>query len=123
MAIAVLMEIPGLSPEQSAAVAREMGVSGVATGELVHIEGPMEGGIAGRRRLGVTSRLRYLHRHRRDARDAAPGDRASSGPQDDHLAGDDPVQVGLEFQRAFAPRRAERNETYVRTGYHGPMSS
>ena len=45
MAIAVLMEIPGLSPEQSAAVAREMGVSGVAPGELIHIEGPMEGGL------------------------------------------------------------------------------
>jgi hypothetical protein len=42
MAIAMLFEVPGLTPEQYDAVARE--VSLPAPGQIFHLAGPMEGG-------------------------------------------------------------------------------
>ena len=47
MAVAFLIEIPGMTAEQGAAVLRELGVTNDKTvpGQLAHIEGPMEGGF------------------------------------------------------------------------------
>ncbi len=45
MALAFLIEIPGMTPDQGAAVLRELGLSDrPPAGQVVHIEGPMEGG-------------------------------------------------------------------------------
>ncbi|HET8628723.1 MAG TPA: hypothetical protein VFL91_14980 [Thermomicrobiales bacterium] len=45
MAIAFLFELPDMSPEQSAAIIREMDLGGKPpAGQILHIEGPMEGG-------------------------------------------------------------------------------
>jgi hypothetical protein len=45
MALAFLIEIPGMTAEQGAAVIRELGLSDrPPAGQLLHIEGPMEGG-------------------------------------------------------------------------------
>jgi hypothetical protein len=45
MAIAFLIEIPGMTAEQSAAVLRELGLTDrPPAGQVLHIEGPMEGG-------------------------------------------------------------------------------
>ena len=45
MAVAFLLEIPDFTPEQSAAVLRELGLdTNPATGQVFHLEGPMEGG-------------------------------------------------------------------------------
>lgn len=45
MATAYIIEIPGMSSEQSAAVLRELGLSSTPpAGQILHIEGPMEGG-------------------------------------------------------------------------------
>ncbi len=42
MAIAMLFEVPGLTPEQYDALAREVGLP--APGQIFHLGGPMEGG-------------------------------------------------------------------------------
>ena len=45
MAIALLFELAELSSEQAAAVLRELDLGGKpAPGQLLHVEGPMEGG-------------------------------------------------------------------------------
>jgi hypothetical protein len=45
MATAYLIEIPGMNQEQSAAVLRELGLTNTPPpGQILHIEGPMEGG-------------------------------------------------------------------------------
>jgi hypothetical protein len=45
MAIAFLIEIPGMTPEHGAAVLRELGLQDrPPAGQILHIEGPMEGG-------------------------------------------------------------------------------
>lgn len=45
MAVAFLIEIPGFTPEQAAAVLRELGLdNNPAAGQVFHLEGPMEGG-------------------------------------------------------------------------------
>ena len=45
MAVAFLIEIPGFTPEQGAAVLRELDFdTNPAAGNILHIEGPMEGG-------------------------------------------------------------------------------
>ena len=45
MAVAFLVEIPDFTPEQSAAVLRELDFdTNPAAGNILHIEGPMEGG-------------------------------------------------------------------------------
>ena len=45
MALAFLIEIPNFSPEQGAAVLRELGLSSrPPAGQVLHIEGPIEGG-------------------------------------------------------------------------------
>lgn len=45
MATAYLIEIPDMNQEQSAAVLRELGLSTTPPpGQILHIEGPMEGG-------------------------------------------------------------------------------
>ena len=45
MALAFLIEIPDFSAEQGAAVLRELGLSNrPPAGQVLHIEGPMEGG-------------------------------------------------------------------------------
>ena len=45
MAIAYVIEIPGMNQEQSAAVLRALGPSNTPpAGQILHIEGPMEGG-------------------------------------------------------------------------------
>lgn len=46
MAVAFLIEIPGFTPEQSAAVMQELGLDkNPAAGHIFHLEGPMEGGM------------------------------------------------------------------------------
>jgi hypothetical protein len=46
MAVAFMFEIPGFTPEQGAAVLRELGLdSNPAAGQLFHLEGPMDGGM------------------------------------------------------------------------------
>jgi hypothetical protein len=46
MAVAFLLEIPGFTPEQSAAVLRALGLDeNPAAGQVMHLEGPMEGGM------------------------------------------------------------------------------
>ncbi|HLY29597.1 MAG TPA: hypothetical protein VKQ36_01090 [Ktedonobacterales bacterium] len=51
MAVAFLIEIPGMTQEQGAAVIRELSAEmGLAegkspAGQILHIEGPMEGGL------------------------------------------------------------------------------
>lgn len=46
MALAFLIEIPDMTTEQGAAVLREIGLTDrPAAGQVLHIEGPMEGGI------------------------------------------------------------------------------
>jgi hypothetical protein len=45
MATAYLFAIPGVTAEQGAAVLREIGLSGPPAGQVLHIEGPMEGGL------------------------------------------------------------------------------
>lgn len=45
MAVAFLIEFADFTPEQSAAVMRELGLdTDPAAGQLFHLEGPMEGG-------------------------------------------------------------------------------
>ena len=44
MATAYVIEIPGMTPEQGAAIIREMGLSSPPDGQVLHIEGPMDGG-------------------------------------------------------------------------------
>ncbi|MBK9714161.1 MAG: hypothetical protein IPO81_23080 [Kouleothrix sp.] len=45
MALAFLIEIPEMTPEQGAAVLRELGVQNrPPAGQVLHVEGPMEGG-------------------------------------------------------------------------------
>ena len=45
MATAYVIEIPGMNQEQSAAVLRELGLTNTPPpGQILHIEGPMEGG-------------------------------------------------------------------------------
>jgi hypothetical protein len=45
MATAYVIEIPGMTPEQSAAVLRELGLRDTPpAGQILHVEGPMEGG-------------------------------------------------------------------------------
>jgi hypothetical protein len=45
MATAYVIEIPGMNQEQSAAVLRELGLTNTPpAGQILHIEGPMEGG-------------------------------------------------------------------------------
>jgi hypothetical protein len=45
MALAFLIELPDFTPEQGAAVLRELGLSNrPPAGQVLHIEGPMEGG-------------------------------------------------------------------------------
>jgi hypothetical protein len=45
MATAYLIELPGMNQEQSAAVLRELGLTNTPPpGQILHIEGPMEGG-------------------------------------------------------------------------------
>ena len=45
MAVAFLIELPDFTPEQSAAVLRELGLdTNPAVGQVFHLEGPMEGG-------------------------------------------------------------------------------
>jgi hypothetical protein len=45
MAIAYIIEIPSMNQEQSAAVLRELGLTNTPpSGQILHIEGPMEGG-------------------------------------------------------------------------------
>ena len=46
MAVAFLLEIPGFTPEQSAAVLHELGLDkNPAAGQIFHLEGPMDGGM------------------------------------------------------------------------------
>ena len=45
MAMAFLIEVPGVSADQGAAIIREMGLSGPPAGQVLHIEGPMDGGL------------------------------------------------------------------------------
>lgn len=45
MAMAFLIETPGMTAEQGAAVIRELGLTSPAPGQVLHIEGPMEGGF------------------------------------------------------------------------------
>ena len=46
MAVAFLIEIPNMTPEDGAAVLRELGLNDrPASGQLLHIEGPAEDGI------------------------------------------------------------------------------
>jgi len=46
MAVAFLLEIPGFTPEQSAAVLQALGLDeNPAAGQVMHLEGPMEGGM------------------------------------------------------------------------------
>lgn len=46
MAVAFLIEIPDFTPEQSAAVMRELGLDkNPAAGHVFHLEGPMDGGM------------------------------------------------------------------------------
>lgn len=45
MAVAFLIEIPGMTAEQGAAVIRELGLTSPAAGQILHVEGPMEGGF------------------------------------------------------------------------------
>jgi hypothetical protein len=45
MATAYVIEIPGMTPEQGAAIIREMGLTSPPTGQVLHIEGPMDGGM------------------------------------------------------------------------------
>ncbi len=46
MAVAFLLEIPGFTPEQSAAVLQELGLDkNPAAGQVFHLEGPMDGGM------------------------------------------------------------------------------
>lgn len=45
MAQAYLLEIPGVTADQLAAVNRELGSDAKAPGLVVHTEGPMEGGM------------------------------------------------------------------------------
>ena len=45
MAIAYIFEVPSMTEDQSAAVLREIGLSDTPPpGQILHIEGPMEGG-------------------------------------------------------------------------------
>lgn len=45
MAIAFLFELPDMSSEQSAAIVRELDLGGKPpAGQILHVEGPMEGG-------------------------------------------------------------------------------
>ena len=46
MAVAFLIEVPDFTPEQGAAVLRELGLdANPAAGQIFHLEGPMEGGM------------------------------------------------------------------------------
>ena len=46
MAVAFLIEIPGFTPEQSAAVLQALGLDkNPAAGQVMHLEGPMDGGM------------------------------------------------------------------------------
>jgi hypothetical protein len=46
MAVAFLIEIPDFTPEQGAAVLRELGLdTSPAAGQVFHLEGPMDGGM------------------------------------------------------------------------------
>jgi len=46
MAVAFLLEIPGFTPDQSAAVLQALGLDEKpAAGQVMHLEGPMEGGM------------------------------------------------------------------------------
>ena len=45
MAIAFLIETPGITPEQGQALIKEMGLSAPPPGQILHIEGPMDGGL------------------------------------------------------------------------------
>ena len=46
MAVAFLLEIPGFTPEQSAAVLQALGLDkNPAAGQVMHLEGPMDGGM------------------------------------------------------------------------------
>ena len=46
MAVAFLIEVPEMTPEVGAAVVRELGLTNsLPAGQLLHIEGPMEGGM------------------------------------------------------------------------------
>ena len=46
MAVAFLFEIPGFTPEQSAAVLQALDLgNNPAEGQIFHLEGPMEGGM------------------------------------------------------------------------------
>jgi hypothetical protein len=45
VAVAFLIELPDFTPEQGAAVLRELGLdTNPAAGQVFHLEGPMEGG-------------------------------------------------------------------------------
>jgi hypothetical protein len=45
MAVALLIEIPNMRPEDGTAVLRELGLTSTPpNGQVLHIEGPMEGG-------------------------------------------------------------------------------
>ena len=46
MATAYLFEIPGITQDQGAAIIRELGLGGKPpAGQVLHVEGPMEGGL------------------------------------------------------------------------------
>jgi hypothetical protein len=46
MAVVFLIEIPGFTPEQSAAVLQALGLDkNPAVGQVMHLEGPMDGGM------------------------------------------------------------------------------
>ena len=61
MATTYVIEIPGMNQEQSAAVLRELGLTNTPpTGQILHIEGPMEGG--GTRRHRGMERDPHSHR-------------------------------------------------------------
>src|SRR3989440_1015158 len=92
MAIAYIIEIPGMNQEQSAAVLRELGLTNTPpAGQILHIEGPMEGGGHPRcRRLGVAGGVRRFH-----TRPAPASVREGRG----HLAPRPPTDGRLARQR------------------------
>lgn len=46
MALAFLIEVPGMTAEHGAAVLRELGLADrPVAGQILHLEGPMEGGM------------------------------------------------------------------------------
>ncbi|HEX6123038.1 MAG TPA: hypothetical protein VFY89_07755 [Ktedonobacterales bacterium] len=45
MATAYLIEVPGVTQEQGSAILRELGLSTPPAGQILHLEGPMEGGL------------------------------------------------------------------------------